>query len=397
MTRRATPLILLAAGLPIILCAGIVAALWFSAPAAPLASQPVPVNPTSGSQRPPSSASTDEAMRIALYNQTAPAVVVIEALLVDPGDTTTPAQQRGLGQGSGFVFDADGHIVTNNHVVDGASYFEITFNDNHRASATLVAIDLDSDLAVLKVDPASIAGITPLKLGDSHALQVGQTAIAIGSPFGQRNTMTVGIISALKGRELAGRLTPGVGSFRNTNIIQTDAAINPGNSGGPLLNTAGDVVGVNTSISISQQSLTSTFEGVGYAVPSSTVAIVVPDLIVSGAHEYAYLGVGMNDVTPLLAETYDLPVQQGALIVAVQPDTPAAEAKLRAGDREATFQGLLLTLGGDIITAINSVPVYESSDLLSVINESRVGDTVTLTVQRGRQQLEIKVVLGRRP
>ena len=338
-----------------------------------------------------------EQERIALYERVAPAVVSIDISNVDFNqlddvDPTTIEQ----GQGSGFVIDKEGHIVTNNHVVAGAKTIEVLFADRRRAAAQVIGTDENSDLAVIKVEPEFVADIMPLSIGDSTTLLVGQDVYAIGSPFGLQNTMTRGIVSATKGRSLPGATTS-LGRFSNTNIIQTDAAINPGNSGGPLLNRQGEVVGINTAIRVSPGTLAPSFEGVGFAVPSSTIMAVVPDLIEYGKHAYAYLGVSMFDVTPQLAAAYDLPVKQGVLITRVVEGSAADQAGLRAGDTFEQLGSELLGTNGDIVIAIDGSPVVEVNDLLTVINDSQVGQTVVLTVQRGSQTIELDVTLGERP
>lgn len=333
----------------------------------------------------------EQAALIALYRRVNPSVVSIEVVVDHPpvggAPFTIPSSQ-----GSGFLFDDQGHIVTNNHVVENGSKFQVRFSDGTVLLARLIGGDPGSDLAVLKVDELQ-PGVAPLPLADSRTVEVGQRAIAIGNPFGLRNTLTVGVVSGI-GRSLSGPASSSGGRFRIPNIIQTDAAINPGNSGGPLLNIYGEVIGVNTAIS----SGSGAFEGVGYAVPSNAVSRVVPALIRDGRYDHPWMGIGMRDVDPLLAESLDLPARQGVLITEVVPDSPAERAGLRGGTRRVMIGGRETPVGGDIIIAINGQPVRDSDELVSYLElETSVGDTVVMTVQRGDRQEQITMTLGARP
>jgi 2-alkenal reductase len=334
----------------------------------------------------------EQALLTELYRRVNPAVVSIEVLADHPPvDGGAPAQIQ-FAQGSGFLVDDQGHIVTNNHVVEDASEFQVRFFDGSLAVAELIGGDSGSDLAVLKVSELP-PGVAPLRLANSREVQVGQTAIAIGNPFGLQNTLTVGVVSGV-GRSIAGPTSPGGGRFSIPNVIQTDAAINPGNSGGPLLNIRGEVIGVNTAI----RSETGTFEGVGYAVPANAVARVVPAIIANGRYEHPWMGIGMRDVDPLMARRFDLEIRQGILITEVQPGSPAERAGLRGGDRREDYGGLPLLLGGDIITAVNGEPVRDGNELISYLElETSVGDTVTMTVVREGQEQQLEMTLGARP
>ncbi|MCS6840583.1 MAG: trypsin-like peptidase domain-containing protein [Roseiflexus sp.] len=333
----------------------------------------------------------EQAALIALYRRVNPSVVSIEVVTEHPPIGGAPFTVP-TGQGSGFLFDDQGHIVTNNHVVENGSKFQVRFPDGTVLLARLVGGDPGSDLAVLKVDELP-PGVAPLPLADSRTVEVGQRAIAIGNPFGLRNTLTVGIVSGI-GRSLSGPASSSGGRFRIPNIIQTDAAINPGNSGGPLLNIYGEVIGVNTAIS----SGSGAFEGVGYAVPSNAVSRVVPALIRDGRYDHPWMGIGMRDVDPLLAESLNLPARQGVLITEVVPNSPAERAGLRGGTRRVVVGGRELPVGGDIIIAINGQPVRDSDELVSYLElETSVGDTVVVTVQRGDRQEQISMTLGARP
>jgi len=326
-----------------------------------------------------------EQVFINIYQRMDPAVVNIEISNQESGDV--------VASGSGFVIDTNGDIVTNNHVVDGAKSITVTFYDGYTAPAKIVGTDAYSDLAVIKVTVSS-DHLTPLTLGDSSALQVGQRVIAIGNPFGLTNSMTTGVISA------TGRTqTSANQQFRNPSIIQTDAAINPGNSGGPLLDLAGEVIGVNSAISTD----TGTFQGVAFAIPSNTVKRVVPQLIKSGKAEYSWLGVrsigGRSGLSiAALADQLKLPVKQGVLVSEVITDSPAAVAGLQGGNQTLTVRGVDIKVGGDIIVAINGVPMRDFDALQAYLVENTgPGDVITLTVIRNNSTIEVKVTLVTRP
>jgi S1-C subfamily serine protease len=329
-----------------------------------------------------------DAPLVNLYQRVNPAVVYIE-VLVDDGETLSP-----LGSGSGFVIDKEGHIVTNNHVVEMADALEVIFSDGSVADAQILGTDPYSDLAVIQVD-ISPERLVPLELSDSSTLQVGQRVIAIGNPFGLDGTMTVGIISAL-GRTLPAQVLEGSGRFSNPEIIQTDAAINPGNSGGPLLDIRGRVVGVNTAI----RSTTGTNSGIGFAVPVSTVRRIVPTLIKEGVYLYPYLGITYDTRFTMaeLAGPLGLPVTHGALIDRVTPGTAADQADLRGGDHEVEVMGTTVNAGGDIIVAIDGYKLRDFDDLIAyLVRETQVGQEVVLTVIRDGENLEVSVTLGERP
>jgi 2-alkenal reductase len=304
-------------------------------------------------------------------------------------------------QGSGWVYDGEGHIITNNHVVEGETRVEIDFASGFKAYGDVIGVDPYSDLAVIKVDvPAS--ELFPLPLGDSDTLRVGQSVIAIGNPFGLSGTMTTGIISAL-GRALpSGSAAPGGGYFSSGDIIQTDAALNPGNSGGPLLNLSGEVIGVNSAIRTT--SYTDTGEplnmGIGFAISINTVKRIVPGLIATGRYEYPYLGLSAVDDMPLqVIELLGLTQTTGAYITSVIPGGPAETAGLLAGDQQVTAPGYQsLYSGGDLIIAADGEPIRLFDDLLGYLLLHKLpGETITLTILRGGEQMEIDVVLGTRP
>ncbi|NPV66638.1 MAG: trypsin-like serine protease [Anaerolineae bacterium] len=319
-----------------------------------------------------------------LYRQANGSVVSIQVV-----------EEDGFGQGSGFVYDTAGHIVTNHHVAGEAVQISVVFANGTRASAELVGSDPDSDLAVIKVDPADAPTLKPLPLGDSDALQVGQMVVAIGNPFGLSGTMTTGIVSAL-GRSLPAQSTDlEGGSFTTPDIIQTDAAINPGNSGGPLLNLAGEMVGVNTAI----RSSTSQNSGIGFAVPSGLVARVVPALIRDGSYKYPWLGIAGRTLDSATAEAMGLGRgQTGILVASISRNSPAQRAGLRGNDREVTLEGQTVGIGGDVIVSVDGQPLAEFDDLVHyLVTQASVGQTIRLGILRDGQTIEVPVTLAARP
>lgn len=300
------------------------------------------------------------------------------------------------GLGSGFVWDSEGHIVTNNHVVEGATKIEVTFADGTSLPATLVGADPYSDLAVIQVEGAGDL-LMPVTMGDSDLVKVGELAIAIGNPYGLSNTMTVGIISAL-GRSIpAGEMSMFTGNPRFTipEIIQTDAPINPGNSGGVLLNDQGEVIGVTTAI----ESSSGSNAGIGFVVPSNTVQKVVPTLINDGGFKHPYLGISGSTLGREIAEAMNLDANtKGALVGEVVEDGPAAEAGLIGSNDETTINGQSIPVGGDVIIAINGDKIKSMDDLIAyLLGKTSVGETVTLTILRDGSQIEVEVTLGERP
>jgi S1-C subfamily serine protease len=322
-----------------------------------------------------SSVDQEEGLLIDLYERISPSVVYI-AVTTRLGD----------GAGTGFVLDQEGHIVTNNHVVEGAERIEVNLVDGTTAEAELVGADPDSDLAVIWVDlPAD--ELRPVELGDSTSLRVGQRAIAIGNPFGLEQTMTTGIVSAL------GRVLRQDTGFSLPQLIQTDAAINPGNSGGPLLDSEGRVIGVTTLI----YSESGTSSGVGFAVPVETVKRVVPALIETGAYADPWLGIEGTSISPALAEELGLEVEEGVLVQNVVQGGPAARGGLRGGSQFVTLDGARIGRDGDIITAIDGVPVGDMDDLIVYLADRQVGQKVVLTVLRDGSERTVEVTLAERP
>jgi S1-C subfamily serine protease len=293
----------------------------------------------------------------------------------------------GGAQGSGFVFDNKGDIVTNNHVVDGATSIDVTFLNGDTVTATLVGKDAYADLAVIRVDTSS-RQLTPIPLGDSDKLQVGDQILAIGNPFGLSGSMSEGIVSQL------GRETQGTGGYLLIDLIQIDAVVDPGNSGGPLLNMRGEVVGVNTLI----MSQSGGFEGVGLSIPSNTVKRVATALIATGQYKHPYLGVQGTDVTPQIASAMKLNQSKGFLIMQVVPGGPADKAGLKGGTTQTTIAGQSALLGGDVIIGIDNTNVRKLSDLsLYVERNKSPGDTVTLKIIRDGNEMSVNLVLGERP
>jgi S1-C subfamily serine protease len=328
-----------------------------------------------------------------LFSQTSKSVVQITVI-----DPLSNAQQA---LGSGFLYDKDGHIITNNHVVafnEGNNNYLVTFSNGNSYQAKLIGHDPYSDLAVLKLDPIDIV-LSPIPLGNSSSLRVGDTVAAIGNPFGLSGSLTVGIVSGL------GRLLPSTeGStspfsqfamnFNIPDIIQTDAAINPGNSGGPLLNLKGEVIGINSAIF----SNTGVNAGIGFAVPSNTVKKVVQSIISSGKYLHPYLGVVGMDITPQLAKIFGLKESKGFLITDITPGSPAAKSgKLQKGTITYNQRGEIIDSDGDIIVAIDDKEVRKIDDILTYLErEKEVGDTVTLKILRNDKLENVEIVLGPR-
>jgi 2-alkenal reductase len=343
--------------------------------------QAVPVNPT-GSTPSVADASTDDQVVIELYARLNPSVVNITVYQTENG-VLTP-----IGQASGFVYDSQGHIVTNQHVVDGANSIEITFSDGLIRDATLVAQDLYSDLAVVKVELP--AGVNPIPMGAMDSLAVGQSVIAIGNPFGLEGTLTRGVISAL------GRTIPTNTQYSIPQAIQTDAAINPGNSGGPLLNLNGEVIGVNAQIETSGTSGSNL--GVGFAIPVSIVQRVIPALIESGHYDWSWLGVSGYTVDPPLVKAMSLPVEQGAYVSTVTAGGPAEAAGIKATTSTITQDGRTVEIGGDVITAVDGQAVKTFDDLLVYLSlQTSPGQEINLSILRNNQAQDVKVTLGTRP
>lgn len=359
---------------------------------------PVDVLPPATSDQPASSTppnireilQAEQAWLSTLYERTSQSVVHITSRTYTYDFFLRPVPQEGTG--TGFIWDTDGHVVTNYHVVRRAQELEVTLADGTKVAADVIGADPPNDLAVLRLrDVPAGTTLIPLPIG-TQELDVGQRVVAIGNPFGFDRTMTTGVISALERV-----IESDSGSFIGE-VIQTDAAINPGNSGGPLLDIDGRVIGVNTAIF----SPSGTSAGIGFAIPARTVQRVVPALIANGRYEHPWLGVATFDLRPALAralrgqgvQTPD----EGLLIVRVYRGGPAAKAGLQGGDRIFRIGNLELPVGGDVITALDNTPIGTSRELrLTLENEYRVGDTVTVHVVREGEKIEIPVPLGARP
>jgi serine protease Do len=361
---------------------------------APVQQAAAPVSPTANATL---SAFQDTFEQI--YANVDPSVVNIQ--VIQSGSASSSFQQlqpgtQGGGEvlGSGFVWDSQGHIVTNNHVVAGAQSITVTFSDGTTVSAKVVGTDPNSDLAVLQVN-ASAGELHPVQMGNSNQVKVGEIAIAIGNPYGLSGTMTEGIISALSRSLPVGlnNLQQQTGpTYAIPDIIQTDVAINPGNSGGVLLDVQGQVIGVTAAI----KSPVDANSGIGFVIPASIVEKVVPQLIQTGHYNHPWIGISGTSLTYDLAQAMNLnPDQKGALVVSVTSNSPAQKAGLEGGTNQTTVNGQPVLLGGDVIIAINGQPVNSFEDLSSyLINNTQAGQTVTLTILRQGQQQTVKLTLG---
>ena len=307
-----------------------------------------------------------------IYNQLKNSVVLI---------------QTNLGLGSGFVYDTQGHIITNHHVIEDAETIEVTFLDGHITSAIVVGMDIYSDVAVIKINSQATT-LQPVVIGASSDLTVGEPVAAMGNPFGLSGTITAGIVSSLE-REMEA-----AGNYVIIDVIQIDAAINPGNSGGPLLNSKGQVVGVNTAI----QSETGTFTGIGFAIPSDTINREIDELIETGSYKHPWLGVSALGVNIAIADAIGLDKPQGVLLVNVTEGSPADQAGLRGADQEITIDEQTIPVGGDVITAIDGVTTRGMTDLVVYMERNTSpGEVVVFDLIRDGEEKSIEVTLGERP
>ncbi len=329
-----------------------------------------------------------------VYDRDAPGVVTVISIFNSDQSLTG----GGAGQGSGFVVSKDGEIVTNTHVIASggtgngggqptpAEQVFVEFSDRNRVPAEILGFDPDADIALIKVNPEGL-DLTVLPISEREEYAVGEPVAAIGSPFGERQSLSVGIVSATD--RSIGSLT----EFTIDNAIQTDASINPGNSGGPLLDAKGEVIGVNQQI----QSSSGTNSGVGFAIPATALRFSLDQLRESGNVDYAYLGVSTQGLWPQLAEELGIDAETGALVSQVVDGGPAADAGVKGSSGQTTFQGAQIETGGDVIVAVDGEPLKRESDLAELISRRRPGQTVTLEVVRGSERLEISVKLDPRP
>jgi S1-C subfamily serine protease len=342
---------------------------WLSRPAHVEITEAAPAEPLDA----------EEQNNISVYRKNIPSVVNVtsRAVAFDFFYGLVPQE----GQGSGFVIDKDGHILTNYHVIADARQVEVTLHNRKKLKATIVGTDPGHDLAVIQIKSADLV---PAVLGDSQNLQVGQKVYAIGNPFGLAGTMTRGIVSSIRPvREPNGTMID--------EAIQTDAAINPGNSGGPLMNWHGEVIGINTMIlsnGVEQNS------GIGFAIPINTAKAVLNDLVTLGRVRRPALGVQTIPISPQLADELGLPVDYGLLITRVSPGGAAEAAGLRAGNQPAYLGNVAITLGGDLIVAIDGQKINDQDDLSQIMNNHRAGDTVQFTIYRDKKKMEVSVQLG---
>jgi S1-C subfamily serine protease len=325
----------------------------------------------------------DESINVRIYRQASPAVANILTKATEYDFFMDPVPVEGAG--SGFVIDGRGYILTNYHVVAGAQSIEVVLGDKSRSPAKFIGADQRNDVALIKIDPKG-KKLSTLTLGDSSTLQVGQKVLAIGDPFGFQSTLTTGVVSAL-GRTVQTSETTFIDE-----AIQTDASINRGNSGGPLIDTHGEVIGINSAI----YTPSGTTAGIGFAIPINTAKLIANDLITEGKVRRAYLGVQTIPVAGWLAEALDLPVQEGLLVEQATKGSPAAAAGIHGGDKVAQAGMRRIMIGGDVIVGMDGQKVSNQFDVNVILNRKRPGDTVTLTLYRGAKKLDIPVKLGER-
>ncbi len=364
----------------------ILGAFWAGArfgPRDPAKVEAVRLGGSSGAAQRDGALTEDESINVHIYHQASPAVanILTKATEYDFFMEPVPIQ----GAGSGFIIDPRGYILTNYHVVEGAQSIEVVLGDQSRHSAKYIGADQRNDVALIKIEPKG-KELTVLKLGDSSAIQVGQKVLAIGNPFGFQSTLTTGVVSAL-GRTVQTSQTTFI-----EEAIQTDAAINQGNSGGPLIDSHGNVIGINSAI----YTPSGTTAGIGFAIPINTAKSIANDLITSGRVHRAFLGVETISLGGGLGGALDLPVQEGLLVDTVTKGGPAALAGIHGGDRTAQAGMRLFHMGGDVIVAIDGQKVANQFDVNLVLNHHRPGNSVSVTVYRGGKKMDIPVKLGER-
>jgi S1-C subfamily serine protease len=349
------------------------------------------VTETTAASSPRLAPASGDAMSInEIYERAASGVVRINATDNATSSSSDPFGGQNSALGSGFVIDKTGHIVTNYHVVRDAGQVTVSFSNRDTVKATVVGTDPSTDLAVLRVDTAASA-LTPLPMGNSDALRVGDPVVAIGNPFGLDRTATAGIVSALQ------RLIQAPNRFAIDHVIQTDAPINPGNSGGPLLNARGQVIGVNTQIETGTGTSTTGNVGIGFAVPSNTVKDVVAQILRTGRVDHAYLGISGQPLTEDVADTYNLPVEEGVLVEEVTSSSGADRAGLQGGETEVVVAGESYVLGGDIIVALDGKKISSLEELRDAISARKPGDKIKIVIYRDAAKTSVTVTLGRRP
>ena len=333
--------------------------------------------------QPPNTAgmSEDEAINVKVYSEAAPAVanIVTRTLEYDVFQDPVPAE----GAGSGFVMDTRGYILTNNHVIENSQAIEVTLGDGSRFPAKLVGTDVRDDVALVKIEPGDHK-LTALPMGDSSTLQVGQHVLAIGNPFGFESTLTTGVVSAL------GRTVQTSDESFIDGAIQTDAASNHGNSGGPLLDSHGEVIGINSAI----YSTSGTTAGIGFAIPINTAKRIANDLIATGRVPQVYLGIQAIALDPGFAQALGLPVDEGLLVEEVDQGSPAQRAGLQGGSRVVIAGMRRVAIGGDVVTAVNGEKVASQLDMAVALDKVQPGDTVTLEVYRNNQKMNVRLTLG---
>ena len=327
--------------------------------------------------------SSDEQINMRVFEEAHPAVVNIAATTLSMNFWLEIIPREG--QGSGFIVDTKGYILTNNHVVAKAQKIMVTMANGEKIPATLVGRDPASDLAIIKIPSRHVDVVATL--GDSDKIRVGQKAIAIGNPFGLSHTLTTGIISALK----RGIMTSN--GNRMDDLIQTDTAINPGNSGGPLLNSSGEVIGINTAI----YSLSGGYQGIGFAIPINHAKYIATQLITSGKVARPWLGITGIPLSPGIAKGLGLEIRHGVLVVRVVQGGPAHQAGIRGGNREVIIGGMRFSLGGDIITAMDNREISDIKQMLNLVNKRKVGEKILLTIIRDDRPMELEVLLTEKP
>lgn len=326
----------------------------------------------------------DEKNNIRVYEMVADSVVNITSIAIKLDFFFNPFPTHG--SGSGFIIDTKGHILTNHHVVADAYELEVTLADGSKWPAKLVGSDPDNDLAIIKIN-APKEKLKVIPMGDSRNLKIGQKVLAIGNPFGLERTLTTGVISSL------GRTIRSEDGYLIEDVIQTDAATNPGNSGGPLLNSEGEIIGINSAIiSPSGGSV-----GIGFAIPVNTAKRVIPELIAKGYVSYPWIGATIQSLIPEVAKYLNLKIERGAMIAEVVKGGPADKAGIRGGNQRIQVGNMIVIVGGDIVVRVNQQEVKTRDDLIRYIREKRPGDTILLKIYRKGNLIDIKVTLGERP